>query len=57
MKAGTIITAGGGVLNCNVGNLSPFGATLEVTGPVGVPDEFVLSIPGDALQCRGRVVS
>ena len=57
LKAGTIVTAKGGVFDCNVRNLSRFGATLDVTGSVGVPDEFALSIPGDGLGCRGRVVS
>ena len=57
LKVGTIVTANGGVLDCTVRKLSRFGATLDVTGSVGVPDEFVLSIRGDALRCRGRVVS
>ena len=57
LKVGTIVSANGDVLDCTVKNLSRFGATLDVTGSVGVPDEFVLSIPGDALRCHGRVVS
>lgn len=58
LKVGTIVSANGNVLDCTVRNLSRFGATLDVTGSVGVPDEFVLSIPGDALRCRhGRVIS
>ena len=55
LKAGTI-ELGGGAIDCAVRNLSKIGAALDVSSPVGIPDEFVLLIPSDALRFACRVV-
>lgn len=54
LKAGTIQIGGGGAIDCTVRNLSPIGAALDVQSPVGIPNEFILIIPTEALRfpCR-----
>lgn len=44
------------LLDCTVRSLGDDGATLSVSSPVGVPDEFVLAIPGDKLERPCHVV-
>jgi hypothetical protein len=55
LKAGSI-TFGGGAIDCVVRNLSATGAALEVTSPVGIPDQFALIIAADKIQYRCVVV-
>jgi hypothetical protein len=55
LKAGTIEIGGGGAIGCTVRNLSRHGAALDVPSPVGIPNEFVLTIPSDALRFACRV--
>ena len=55
LKAGSIQISGGGTIDCTVRNLSPIGAALDVSSPVGIPDKFVLLIPSDALRVACRV--
>jgi hypothetical protein len=40
------------VIDCTVRNLSQKGAGLDVISPVGIPGEFVLTIPSDAVRFR-----
>jgi hypothetical protein len=49
LKAGTI-EFGGGAIDCLVRNLSASGAALEVSNQVGIPESFVLVVPGDGLH-------
>ena len=53
LKAGTISFGGAGI-SCTIRNLSETGAALDVTSPVGIPNEFVLIVEADssARQCR-----
>jgi hypothetical protein len=52
LKAGTI-EFGGGAIDCTVRNLSDFGAALDVTSPIGIPDRFNLVVSdGARLPCR-----
>ena len=44
LKAGSIVLVNGGVIGCTIRNLSSTGASLEVTSPMGIPDEFSLTI-------------
>ncbi len=44
LKAGSIVLPNGGAIGCTIRNLSASGASVEVTSPVGIPDEFVLMI-------------
>ena len=44
LKAGSIVLAKGGVIGCAIRNLSTTGASVEVTPPMGIPDEFSLMI-------------
>jgi hypothetical protein len=39
-----------------VRNISPIGACLEVAGPAGIPDEFLLLIEHDQLKKNCRVI-
>ena len=55
LKSGTI-ELGGGVIDCMVRNLSNVGAALEVTSPVGIPDNFTLIFRTEGLQMPCRVV-
>jgi PilZ domain len=50
LKAGTISFNRAGAISCTVRNLSETGACLEVTSPLGIPDDFTLVIAHDHLQ-------
>ncbi|MBV9348738.1 MAG: PilZ domain-containing protein [Pseudolabrys sp.] len=50
LKAGHIHFNRSAAIDCQVRNLSGYGACLEVASPVGIPDEFVLEIAAD--HCR-----
>ncbi|MEO6945431.1 MAG: PilZ domain-containing protein [Nitrobacter sp.] len=56
LKAGKIEIGGGSTIDCTVRNLSKIGAALDVSSPVGIPDEFELIIPNDARRFTCRVV-
>ena len=55
-KAGLIAFNRAGTIECKVRNLSPIGACLEVAGPAGIPDEFLLLIEHDQLKKNCRVI-
>lgn len=38
------------LLDCTVRSIGDDGATLSVSSPIGIPDDFVLAIPGDHLE-------
>ena len=56
LKAGLIAFNRAGTIECRVRNISPTGACLEVAGPAGIPDEFLLLIEHDQLKKNCRVV-
>jgi hypothetical protein len=53
VKAGTIKFRGS-TIDCLVRNLSTTGAALEVSSQTGIPERFMLVVPGDGLHlpCR-----
>jgi hypothetical protein len=53
LKAGTISFGGAGI-SCTIRNLSDTGAALEVTSPIGIPQELTLLVETDhsSRQCR-----
>lgn len=55
LKAATI-AFNGGVIDCVLRNLSDTGAQLEVTSPVGIPDQFELMLTGESAHRPCRVV-
>jgi PilZ domain len=55
LKAGTI-GFGGGAIDCLVRNLSTTGAALEVSNQIGIPERFVLVVPGDGLHLACHIV-
>jgi hypothetical protein len=55
-KPGTIKLVGGGAINCLVRNLSGTGAALEVSNQSGIPERFILVMPGDGLHRPCRTV-
>lgn len=56
LKAGLIAFNRAGTIACRVRNMSELGALLEVAGPAGIPDEFVLVITNEALKRPCRVI-
>ncbi len=56
LKAGLIAFNRAGTIECQVRNLSPIGACLNVAGQVGIPDEFVLLIEHDQIKQHCRVI-
>jgi PilZ domain len=55
LKSGTI-GFGGGAIDCLVRNLSASGAALEVANQIGIPDRFMLAVPGDGLHLPCHIV-
>ncbi|THD63125.1 MAG: PilZ domain-containing protein [Bradyrhizobium sp.] len=43
-------------VNCLVRNLSATGAAIEISSRTGLPERFVLVVPGDRLQLACRLV-
>lgn len=56
LKTATIKLVGGGTINCLVRNLSSTGASLEVSSQAGIPERFILVMPGDGLHLSCRTV-
>lgn len=50
------ITFGGGVIDCAVRNFSETGAALEVSSPVGIPDQFTLVIEANNVDFPCHVI-
>lgn len=55
LKAGTI-KFDGGAIDCLVRNLSNSGGALEVSSELGIPEKFMLAVPGDGLHLHCDVV-
>jgi hypothetical protein len=55
-KAGTIKFVGGGTIDCMVLNVSSTGASLKVSNPAGIPETFILVVPGDGLHRSCSIV-
>ena len=55
LKGGTI-EFGGGAIDCTIRNFSETGAALEVSSPVGIPENFTLFLQVDRTQLSCRVV-
>jgi hypothetical protein len=55
LKAGSIQIGAGGAIDCTVRNPSHSGAALDVQSQVGIPDEFIRTIPSDRLRLTCRV--
>jgi hypothetical protein len=43
-------------IDCSVRNVSNTGAALDVTSPIGIPDQFALVLPGEGLPMPCHVV-
>ena len=56
LKAGTIAFGGGGGISCVVRNLSASGAALDVTSPLGIPQQFDLIVEQDHSTHHCRMV-
>jgi hypothetical protein len=54
LKAGTI-EFGGGAIDCTIRNMS-IGAALDVSSPIGIPDQFTLVLPADGQHIACHVV-
>ena len=56
LKAGKIRNLNGRTtLDCTVRSLGDDGATLSVSSPLGIPDDFILAIPVDAFEVACHV--
>ena len=56
LKSGTISFDLAAGIDCVVRNISDEGACLEVTSPLGIPDEFTLVIKSDNLLRTCQIV-
>lgn len=56
LKSGSIAFNGAARIDCRVRNLSPIGACLEVTSPLGIPEQFVLVIETDHFRQPCHVI-
>ena len=56
LKAGHIAFNRASAIDCQVRNLSPTGACLEVASQIGIPDQFMLVIDTDHLQQPCHVI-
>jgi PilZ domain len=56
LKRGSISFNRAACIDCNVRNLSPAGACLEVASQVGIPEDFVLVIDNDHLREPSHVI-
>jgi hypothetical protein len=54
-KGGSIMFGVAAAIDCTIRNMSETGASLEVTSPVGIPDEFTLLIKPEFLKRNCRV--
>jgi hypothetical protein len=56
LKAGKIRNLNGRTtLDCTVRSIGDDGATLSVSSPLGIPDDFILAIPGDQFETPAHV--
>jgi hypothetical protein len=55
LKTGKI-SFGGGAIDCTVRNLSETGAALEVSSPVGIPEQFTLVIEPNHIHVPSRII-
>ncbi|HET7850165.1 MAG TPA: PilZ domain-containing protein [Pseudolabrys sp.] len=55
-KRGSIAFNRAGAIDCQVRNVSPIGACLEVASQVGIPDEFLLLIDHDHFRRPCHVI-
>ncbi|MBP0111213.1 MULTISPECIES: PilZ domain-containing protein [Bradyrhizobium] len=55
LKAATI-EFGGGAIDCTVRNFSSGGAALDVTSPVGIPEQFTLFVQSDGRHLPCTVI-
>jgi hypothetical protein len=56
LKSGLIAFNHASTIECRVRNLSSIGACLEVAGPLGIPDEFLLLLDRNQLRKNCRVI-
>jgi hypothetical protein len=56
LKAGSISFNGAGGIDCRVRSMSPAGACLEVSSPIGIPNDFVLVVGYDQLKQACHVI-
>ena len=55
LKRGTI-SFGGGAIDCNVRNLSPSGACLDVESIIGIPLSFYLTVGDEKMTRACRIM-
>jgi hypothetical protein len=56
LKAGLISFNRAATIECQVRNLAPIGACLDVPSQIGIPDEFTLVIDHERLKKKCRVI-
>jgi hypothetical protein len=56
LKAGLISFNRAATIECQVRNLSPVGACLDVSSQIGIPDEFTLVVDHERLKKKCRVI-
>jgi hypothetical protein len=56
LKGGTLAFSGGGGVDCTVRNISSNGARVDISSPVGLPEDFTLVIETDHFIRRCHAV-
>ena len=56
LKGGTLAFSGGGGVDCTVRNISTKGARVDISSPVGLPEDFTLVIETDHFIRRCHAV-
>jgi PilZ domain-containing protein len=56
LKSGLISFENSDDIHCNIINMSPFGACLELGNPVEVPEHFVLVVEADHIQWPCHII-
>jgi hypothetical protein len=56
LKAGLITFNRAATIECQVRNLSPVGACLDVPSQIGIPEEFTLVVDHEHLKKKCRVI-
>jgi hypothetical protein len=56
IKGGTIMFGAAAAIDCIIRNMSDTGASLEVEGPTGIPDDFTLLIRPEIIKRSCHVV-
>ena len=56
VKSGQILLENGSYVSCEVVNMSPFGACINLTKQLEIPDDLILVVEADYIQWPCRII-